>query len=74
MSENKSDGWVSMTVMCKYVNASRDTIKKWIATKGMPASRIGKLWKFKISLVDEWIMSGGAADEVNDPKERWKHE
>ena len=28
----------------------------------MPASKMGKLWKFKISEVDEWVKSGNAAD------------
>ncbi|WP_440441329.1 excisionase family DNA-binding protein [Providencia huaxiensis] len=25
----------------------RDTVYKWIAEKGMPAHKIGRLWKFK---------------------------
>lgn len=31
--------------------------------KGMPAHKIGKLWKFKISEVDDWAKSGRASDE-----------
>ena len=29
----------------------------------------GKLWKFKLSEVDDWIRSGGAADDKVDDKE-----
>ncbi|MBS5675784.1 MAG: hypothetical protein KHW94_08120 [Clostridium sp.] len=29
----------------------------------MPAYKVGKLWKFKLSEVDDWIRSGGAADD-----------
>ena len=27
--------------------------------------KVGRLWKFKLSEVDEWIRSGGASDENN---------
>jgi len=26
----------------------------------MPAHKIGKLWKFKLSEIDEWVRAGGA--------------
>ena len=29
----------------------------------MPAYKVGRLWKFKLSEVDDWIRSGGAADD-----------
>jgi predicted DNA-binding transcriptional regulator AlpA len=34
----------------------------------MPAHRIGRLWKFKSEEIDEWVRSGGAAE--NDGRER----
>ena len=34
----------------------------WIRKKnGIPAQKIGKLWKFKRSELDEWIKSGKSA-------------
>ena len=37
----------------------------------MPAYKVGRLWKFKISEVDEWVRSGAAADKQDgsDDKE-----
>ena len=32
----------------------------------MPAHKAGRLWKFKISEIDEWIRSGGAAEKANE--------
>ncbi len=29
----------------------------------MPAYKVGRLWKFKLSEADEWIRFGGAADD-----------
>lgn len=42
---------------------------QWIAKRNMPAYKVGKLWKFKLSEVDDWIRSGGAADDKVDDKE-----
>jgi len=38
-----------------YLGVKRDTIYKWINEKGMPAQKIGRLWKYKKDKVDEWV-------------------
>ena len=52
------DQYYSMPEICKYLGISRDTALRWISTKDMPAHKIGKNWKFKISEIDEWVHSG----------------
>lgn len=61
-SENR---WVSMIEICKHLGISRDTAIKWINTKGLPAHKIGRLWKFKIVEVDDWVRFGGAEEGVS---------
>ena len=46
------DRYYSMSEIMKYLGISRDTALRWIATKGMPAHKIGKNWKFKLSEID----------------------
>nr|WP_281791816.1 helix-turn-helix domain-containing protein [Desulforhabdus amnigena] len=58
------DRWLSITEICKYLGVSNDTIYKWIDKHGMPAYRMGRLWKFKKDEVDAWGMAGGAAEPV----------
>ena len=41
----------------------RESILQWINKRNMPAYKVGRLWKFKLSEVDEWIRSGGASEE-----------
>jgi excisionase family DNA binding protein len=67
-SDNLSlnENWVSMDGITEYLDISRETVLRWIK-KGMPGHKLGKVWKFKRSEVDEWIRSGAAADD--DTKE-----
>ena len=50
-----NDRWLSVAEICIYLGIKRDTVYKWIDKKGLPAHRVGKLWKFKIREVDEWV-------------------
>ena len=54
------DRWLSVEEICKYLGVSNDTVYKWIDKHGMPANRMGRLWKFKKDEVDEWVKAGGA--------------
>lgn len=55
--------WSSMDTITDYLGVSRETVLQWISNRKMPAHKVGRLWKFKISEVDVWIRSGGAADK-----------
>lgn len=59
------DRWLSIDEIAMYLGVKRDTIYKWIERKGMPAKKIGRLWKFKVDEVDEWVRSGSDAKPVN---------
>jgi excisionase family DNA binding protein len=56
------DRWLSVDEISEYLGVSKDTVYAWISAKGMPAHRVGRLWKFKRDEVDCWVKSGGAAD------------
>ena len=62
MTMEVTNRWYSLKEVCEYLGVSRDTIFKWIETKNMPAHKMGRLWKFKLDEVDEWIKAGSAAE------------
>lgn len=59
------DRWLSVDEIAEYLGVRRDTIYRWINDKGIPAHKIGRLWKFKKAQVDEWVEKGGAADNAH---------
>jgi len=57
-----NDRYLSDAEICTYIGIQRDTDYKCISEKDMPAHRLGKLWKFKINEVDDWVKNG---DKLN---------
>ena len=56
------DRWLSVDEIAAYLGIKRDMVYKWIADKGIPAHKVGRLWKFRKEEVDEWIKSGSAKE------------
>lgn len=57
-----NDKWINLEEAADYLSVNKDTIRNWIRKdNGIPAHKIGKLWKFKKSELDEWIKSGKSA-------------
>lgn len=63
------DRWLSVDEIAKYLGVVKASIYRWIEQKGLPAHKVGKLWKFKRDEVDEWVRSGGAADEASSSEQ-----
>ena len=64
MSEIINDNWINIDEAATYLGVKPVTVRDWIRKgKGIPANKIGKQWKFKISELDAWVKSGTSAME-----------
>jgi excisionase family DNA binding protein len=58
-----TESWVSVHDVAKHLDVAKDSIYRWIERRGLPARKIGRLWKFKLSEVDEWVRAAGARSD-----------
>ena len=68
MKEIVVEKWSTLKEVQEYLGVGRETILQWISKRNMPAYKVGRLWKFKLSEVDDWIRSGAAADDKEEKK------
>ncbi len=64
MNERIEDKWIVLEEAAEYMDVTKDTVRNWIKKTDIPAHKIGKLWKFKKSEIDEWIKSGKAHCQI----------
>ena len=57
-----AEQWVSVEQIAQHLNVKAFTIYKWLERKDMPAHKVGRLWRFKITEIDQWVRRGDAAE------------
>jgi len=55
---NSVERWVSSKDIAEHLGVNKDTLHRWIKNQTIPCHRVGRLWKFRISEIDEWIQNG----------------
>lgn len=53
--------WIDVGEAANYLGVKAETVRIWAKAKKMPARKIGRCWKFRISEIDEWVKSGKSA-------------
>ncbi|WP_311777488.1 helix-turn-helix domain-containing protein [Trueperella abortisuis] len=64
MAEDFNEPWVNLEQVADHLTVSKDTIRNWIREGFLPAYRVGKMYKFKLSEVDKWVREGRLDLEV----------
>lgn len=62
-----AERWVSVQEVADHLGVNKDTVYKWIESRGLPAHRIGRLWKFQLAEIDSWVRASGAAEAAHKP-------
>jgi excisionase family DNA binding protein len=66
----KTEPWVTAIEVAQHLGIVKDTVYRWRERKGLPAHRVGRLRKFQLTEVDEWVRAGGADDESESSGEK----
>jgi excisionase family DNA binding protein len=61
-----TEQWVTAEDVAQHLGIAKETVYRWRELKGLPAHRIGRLRKFQLSEVDEWLRMGGAIDKKKE--------
>lgn len=57
-----TEPWVSMDDVVAHLKVTKDSVYRWIESRGLPAHKVGRHWRFKLSEIDEWIRCGESSD------------
>jgi len=63
-----SERWLSVDEIAHHLGISKETVYRWLEKGKIPAYRIGKLWKFRITEVDDWVLRGGSSEKAFSSK------
>ena len=61
------EAWVSVDMVADHLGVAKESVYRWIDRRELPAHRVGRLWKFKLSEIDDWVRAGGAAERRSKP-------
>ncbi len=50
-----SERWVGVDDVAAHLGVAKDSVYRWIDERGLPAHRVGRLFRFKLSEIDEWV-------------------
>jgi excisionase family DNA binding protein len=57
MSNKDNDEIMTLEEVAHYLKLKPQTVYKWAQEEQIPAAKLGKEWRFRKSLLDEWIDS-----------------
>jgi len=63
---NVAESWLSADDIAAHLGITKDTAYTWIADRAMPAHKIGRLWKFQASEIDDWVRRDDASASMRD--------
>lgn len=61
MKDALKDNFIGINEAAEYLGIKPVTLRGWVKQNKVPAHKVGKLWKFKRSELDEWVNSGKSA-------------
>ena len=57
------ESWVKVEEIAAHLGVSKDTIYRWIDERDLPAHKVGRLYRFKVSEIDSWVTKSATSDD-----------
>jgi excisionase family DNA binding protein len=67
---SSQEGWVDIDQVATHLRVNKESVYRWIDEKQFPAHRVGRLFRFKLSEVDAWVVTGGGDDAARQKRKR----
>ena len=55
MASRAQEPWTTADVVGRHLGVAKDTVYRWVRQRDLPAHRVGRLLKFRLSEVDAWV-------------------
>jgi len=56
--------WVGVEDVATHLAVAKDSVYRWIEERGLPAHRVGRLFRFKLSEIDEWVRQDNGREKT----------
>lgn len=57
-ASSEIENWVNLDDVATHLSVSKDTVRNWTKEGRLPAYKAGKMYKYKLSEVDQWLRAG----------------
>lgn len=62
LPENYPEKWVNIEDVAEHLSLSKDTVRNWMKEGRLPQYKVGKMYKFKLSEIDDLVRAGKLAE------------
>ncbi|MEB2344893.1 MAG: helix-turn-helix domain-containing protein [Deltaproteobacteria bacterium] len=59
--------WVGVDDVAAHLGVGKDSIYRWVENRGLPARKVGRLLRFRLSEVDAWVEAGEGERPAEPP-------
>ncbi len=61
-----SERWVGVDDVAAHLGVAKDSVYRWINERRLPAHRVGRLFRFKLSEIDEWVRQDNERERTSN--------
>lgn len=56
--ELDNEKWVNIEDVAEHLSVTPDTVRTWVRSGKLPANKVGKRYKFRLSEIDKLVLGG----------------